>query len=292
MPENAPPSTILESPFQASPEHALLAAMLGRAGLYHTTRAYSELLEFVNRLPQFAPFNALLLNIQKPGLRFAATEVDWRLKYKRTIKEGARPLVILWPFGPVAFVYDLEDTEGDSLPDAVAHTFRAHGWITSIAMAAFEERLWRKGINVYFIDYGDAHAGHIGPEGTEVAFQSMSRETRPVYRIRINAKHEPNVQFATLVHELGHLYLGHLGADVFLKIPDRSAISHDNQEIEAESLSYLVCKRANVHTKSESYLARYVKAGKPTNQIDVYALMRAAGHAETVLEIAVRSNVK
>jgi len=100
-----------------------------------------ELLEFVDRLPHIALFHPLLLNIPKPGLPFAASERDWKIRLNRTVNEGARPLVILWPFGPVAFVYDMEDTEGDPLPDDVAQAFRATGPITPVAMTSFEHRL-------------------------------------------------------------------------------------------------------------------------------------------------------
>jgi hypothetical protein len=34
--------------------------------------------------------------------------------------EGARPLLILWPFGPVALVYDVMDTAGKDL--VMGHT--------------------------------------------------------------------------------------------------------------------------------------------------------------------------
>ena len=64
-----------------------------------------------------------------------------------------------------------------------------------------------------FVVYGDAIAGWI-----KVVQRSASSKTKGAYELRINAKHDPNVQFATLVHELGHLYLGHLGADPFLRV--------------------------------------------------------------------------
>jgi hypothetical protein len=59
------------------------------------------------------------------------------------------------------------------------------------------------------------------------------------------------VQFATLVHESGHLYLGHLGPDKQLSIDQRPKIDHPQPELEAASLAYLLCKRRGVELKSE-----------------------------------------
>src|SRR5437879_11391546 len=58
--------------------------------------------------------------------RFAASAFDWRERFGRKPKEGARPLLILWPFGPVALVYDLMDTDGRDLPRDV-WSFYARG---------------------------------------------------------------------------------------------------------------------------------------------------------------------
>lgn len=51
--------------------------------LYHNSRHYRELVEFVVRLRSFVPFNAMLLQIQKPGLHFAATPYDWHSVFDR-----------------------------------------------------------------------------------------------------------------------------------------------------------------------------------------------------------------
>ncbi|MBS1208781.1 MAG: hypothetical protein H6R19_1179 [Proteobacteria bacterium] len=76
----------------------------------------------------FAPFNALLLQIQKLGLMYAASAMDGRERFNRFPKEGARPLLILWPFGPVALVYDMVDTEGEPMPVGM-NPFAATGWM-------------------------------------------------------------------------------------------------------------------------------------------------------------------
>ncbi len=266
---------------QSDVERSLLSDLLERSRLYHTSKDYLDLLGFVSRLRNFAPFNAMLLQIQRPGLTYAASEYDWRTRFNRTIKEDARPLLILWPFGPVAFVYDKVDTEGDELPADVAQSFHAMGPMTEADIQKAIRGLANRGINVKLIDSGDANAGKI-----EAKRRSTAKKERPDYQIRLNKHHDSNVQFVTLVHELGHLYLGHLGPDKYLSIDQRLKIDHQQRELEAESLAYLVCKRRGVQSKSESYLADYVKANVTVGSFDFYLLTKAAGQVETALGIA------
>ena len=151
---------------QENIEKSLLADLLEQSRLYRHSKDYLELLDFVTRLPNFAPFNAFLLRLQKPGLRFASSAYDWRRKFNRRIKEGARPLIILWPFGPIALVYEVDDTEGDPLPESVLNAFHATGAITEAKINRFSLLLSKVGIDLKLIEYGDAHAGHfIGHNG-------------------------------------------------------------------------------------------------------------------------------
>lgn len=82
-------------------------------GTYRKSEEFKELLDFIKKFPRLAPFDALLVHIQKPGSVYVASEAQWKQRFGRRVKTGARPLVILQPFGPVAFVFDLSDTEGD-----------------------------------------------------------------------------------------------------------------------------------------------------------------------------------
>jgi len=61
---------------QSDVERSLLSDLLERSRLYHTSEDYLDLLGFVSRLRNFAPFNAMLLQIQRPGLTYAASEYD------------------------------------------------------------------------------------------------------------------------------------------------------------------------------------------------------------------------
>ena len=263
--------------FESAAARALLDQLIRDSRLYHSSEEYKNLLDFVVRLRNFAPFNAMLLQVQKPGLSYAASAPDWWERFERTPKEGARPLLILWPFGPVAFVYDVMDTEGKDLPNGVA-IFVSHGPIDEQKITSFIPLLGRRNLEWYPVDEGDQRAGAI-----RVLKRATTTKETTTYRIFINRNHSAPVQFATLTHELGHLFLGHLGQDKMLNVPQRIDLDHRQRELEAESVSYLVCARNNVTSKSESYLAGYVRQNTTVDNVDVYQIMRAAGQVETLL---------
>ena len=262
---------------------AFLDQLLSDSRLYRRSKDYKELLTFVVRLRKFAPFNAMLLQVQKPGLSYAASIRDWLERFGRRPKEGARPLLILQPFGPVALVYDVLDTEGRPLPRDVA-SFPASGSISRQTLRSFEKPLMRKNITLSWVDAGDRRAGYV-----RIVHRPPDHDDPTQYGIWINRNHEPAIQFTTLAHELGHLYLGHLGPDRKLSIPVRRPLKHDQREIEAESVAYIVCHRNGIQPQSQKYLSNFVDSNTSSNDVDVYQVMRAAGKVETILNLAAKS---
>lgn len=233
-------------------ERSLLDQLLDDSRLYRTGTDFQGLLDFVARLRNFAPFNAMLLQLQKPGLSYAASARDWRERFGRYPKEDARPLLILWPFGPVALVYDVLDTDGSPLPQGVLH-FTANGPIVDARFYQFEMLLKKKGVNIGWVDEGDLQAGRIS-----VVRRATNDKELTNYALKINRNHGAAAKFVTLCHELAHLTLGHLGADKKIRIPDRSNLKHAEEELEAESVAYLVCARNDIQSDSQKYLASYV----------------------------------
>lgn len=272
--------------FETEEARSLLDQLLADSRLYTSSADYKALLDFVVRLRNFAPFNAMLLQVQKPGLTYAASAHDWRDRFGRSPKEGARPLLILWPFGPVALVYDVLDTEGDELPQDVA-SFFAHGPIDQARIASFMTQLDKRGIQCHAIDAGDGKAGSI-----RTVKRGATDKDRTIYRMLVNRNHATNVQFATLAHELGHLFLGHLGPDKVLNVPERRSMAHRQVELEAESVSFLVCARNGVTSKAEAYLANYVERNTTIEEVDLYQIMRAAGQVEGMLGLTAKAKYK
>ena len=89
-----------------------------------------------------------------------------------------------------------------------------------------------------------------------------------------------------LAHELGHVCLGHLGVDRKLKIPSRTRGHHEQRELEAESVAYLICHRHGVQPKSQTYLSNFVSANTTIDHLDVYQVMWAAGQVEGLLGLS------
>ena len=257
-----------------------LAGLLDEAACYRAGRQFAELLAFVVKMRRFGPYNALLLHRQKPGLSYAASAQEWRMQWWRVVKEEARPLVILVPFGPVGFVYDLQDTT--ALPDAPelprgAFAFPASGTFTDAALNAVLAAVRAAGIRLVEVDSGDLHAGCLKRAGA-------------AYTIQINRNHPCETRLTTVAHELGHLFLGHLGEDTKRRIPDRRCVSEPVMEVEAESVAFIVCRRQGVRPDSAPYLANFIKANRPVSQaLDVERVMRAAGAAESAMGLAPRS---
>ena len=145
-------------------------------------------------------------------------------------------------------------------------------------LAGYASEMAKKHIAWNEVDAGNGSAGSI-----KVIQRATKPELPTNYQMSVNRNHGPNVQFSTVAHELGHLFLGHLGRDKYLNIPERPPLQHSQRELEAESLSYIVCARNGVHSQSESYLSTHVKSDTTVDQIDLYQIMRAAGQVEALL---------
>lgn len=259
------------------PDRALIEQLIAATNLYNRSEAIQDLFDFTIRLRAFAPFNAMLLHIQKPGLTHAATARDWWTRFGRVPREGARPLLVLRAMGPVDFVFDILDTEGRELPDG-AFVFPTLGNLTDQGFANVVSAVAKDRIKVVKLDAGDKQAGWI-----QLTARSESPRGKHWYELAYNRNHSAPTRFVTVAHELAHLYSGHLGPDPGRRVPNRSMVSSALAELEAETTAYLVARRNGLKPRSESYLADY-QGDLPG--LNLYAVMRAANAVETAMGIS------
>ncbi len=255
-----------------------LDQLVSRALAYRTGGELRALLEFTKRFPHLAPFNALLLHVQNPGIGFALTADAWEKRYDRRVRPGARPYVILWTMGPVGFVFDLSDTEPlnpafDRVPEAVSNPFPAKGRPPESAWPNLEKACTHLGIQLDWRDLATQKAG------------SVQRHASPGwdFLLQLNSKHTDAQNLGTLAHELGHVFCGHLGVTQRGFWPDRRRRDLAGREFEAEFVAYLVTDRMNLDIGSVSYLAGYLKDGQQLPDYSLDSVLMAAGKLEQMI---------
>lgn len=98
--------------------------------------------------------------------------------------------------------------------------------------------------------------------------------------VNLNAIYSTNERYSTLVHELAHIYCGHLGVLQDSWWLSRTSLSNEIVEIEAESIAYLVCKRFGLETISHTYLSKYVIDNKDLPAISFERILTVSNHIE------------
>jgi hypothetical protein len=275
------------APFDRDSARTALDELFTLARKYNSSEAYLELMRFVGRFRFYSPFNAILIYTQMPGAHFVCTARRWRKDYHREIKIGARPIVILQPMGPILFVFDVSDTaplpNARPLPLRVEDPFQVRSGKIGEQLALTIENAKRDGVRVSERADGSQRAGSIqrAAAGQDLEFtvakKQMFKSTQiPLwFELLLNSNLSAETRYGTLVHELAHLYCGHLGTPNGRWWPDRQNLSHVVREFEAESVSYLVCARLGFDTASDEYLAGYVRRSPVTPPISLDRVMKS-----------------
>ena len=299
------PDRSVATPWTRDASRRALDQLFDLARKYRTSTAYRELLDFVVRFRFYSPYNAMLLHVQRPGATFVAPADRWLNKYGRRTKTNASPLVILRPMGPVLFVFDVSDTElepgAPPLPVEVERPFEVRTLHLGDELVRTITNVGRDGLAVSSQAAGSQSAGSIrlaGGTGRHIDFM-IKASPKPEcvrvplrYEILLNSTHSAPAQYATLVHELAHLYCGHLGTPDDDWWPDRRAHSHYVKEVEAESISYLVCRRLGIETRSAEYLARLEQETAQLPDISLELVMTVAGLIEKMAGARLKPRLK
>lgn len=204
-------------------------ALYAEVGSHRAVMPWDDLLGFVRRFPQIAAFNAALVAQQNAGAIFVETEHAWQQKYDRSVNDDAVALVVLHPFAPVRFVYDVEDTHGPPVPDAAVNPFNAVGPPTWDGHRIVMDRLRRLGLN----------------------FPGLPRTQ------------SPTVMLGRVLYELALVYAGHRGAHPKLGV-QASETDIDGRQVrfEAECITWLIAGRIGLKMAATGSLKGYLKHGE------------------------------
>ena len=236
--------------------------------------------------------------MQRPGARFVAPPNRWLQTYGRRVKPNANPIVILQPMGPVMFVFDVSDTEpgphATPLPKTVESPFEVRDGGIATELEETLANAKRDGIRIHEQQVGSQRAGSIQSvlntnlpplffqKGKDREGNPMYEEVPVRYELLLSGTLSRESQYVTLVHELAHLYCGHLGTPNRKWWPDRRGLLHAAVEFEAECVSYLVCARVGIQTRADAYLSAYVKTKDRVPPISLECIMKAAGIIESM----------
>lgn len=122
-------------------------------------RVMDEFLEFVRRFNRFSAFNVMLMEMQRPGATAIGSRDQW-FSIGRRIKPGAVPIAILWPFAPVRWVYELNDTYGREVPPHTTDPFAVKGAPPGSSWSATLDSADRRGIRVELTDRWGGNLPH------------------------------------------------------------------------------------------------------------------------------------
>ncbi len=246
--------------------------LFNRSLQYRNSAAFQEMIDFMGRFKEYAPFNNMLVKLQNPACGFYATAKDWDKRFGRTIKEDARPMLILAPMHPVILVYDLDQTEGKNLPQELQEFVRFEGISDpSILKHLIENAETRDLIKIDFKTLSSTNAGfattRIGPEGWK-------------RRIVVHEKLDTPSRLGVLFHELAHVYLGHLRGDADGWWPSRENLKLNTIEVEAEAVVFIVAARIGLKGTSHQYVSRYMKQGNVPAGVSLDLIAKVAGRIE------------
>lgn len=255
-----------------------------RSKKYKGSKEFFRFINFISRFNHYSRFNTMLVYLQDESVTFFGGYSFWKKNFGRKIKEDARPYIILQPFSPVMLVYDVFQTEGKETPQEFlknglgTNPFDVKGKIDPLilddAIAIAES--W--GIKIIFKPLSFFNSGYV----TTIFKGSLQ------IALKEGMSYEQNL--AVLIHELGHLFLGHTGHEVLrrktkegkekeMKLIKRN-LSRTGEELEAETISFLICKKLGLETRAAEYLAGYISSEKDLEEFSYELVIKTADKIE------------
>lgn len=279
---------------------------------YRQSDEFYKIMDFVGKFKHIAPFNAFLVNIQRPSAKLVLRAKEWKEKYNRRIQPNAQQLIVLVPFGPIEIMYDIDHTVAiektevtrlglfDDLEEGICQTtelsdqqiidsyinqYQTENEIDKQLFSNLMDNMAKYGIAIDTnFNANSSYAANIRESKDEnvlINYKDGKIKAKSSYLISVNSQQDITTSFASICHELGHLFCKHL--PYYNEGVVRRGLTHSQQEFEAESVAWLVCRRLGIKNPSEKYLAGYVRNGL-LPQYSMEAILRATAEIEKMIQ--------
>lgn len=268
---------------------------------YRNSEKFKELLQFCVKLNTLGSYNAMLVKMQCPEARYVLPRKRWA-EYNRQLKPNARPLMILAPFGPVSFVFDIsvtEPMEGKPLCDEeffeeLSDPFRARGKVKPLDLEMLQNNLKFYGIKYNPIFYGSNNfTASLEPYSSEEMVELPKWRTKiPLvfpysYLLTINGQLSKETTLVSFCHEMAHYFCQHIEAPKMNGVPlwEQRRLSRRQLEFEAETVAWLITRRHGIQdSKSVEYLAEYVDDSGSIPVVSVGHIMSAVDKIDQMFQ--------
>jgi len=272
---------------------------------YRQSKKYHDLIRFVANFRLYSAFNAMMVHIQMPGAVYVLPAKRWFKEYHRLPVPDAQPLIMLQPMSPIMFGYDVSQTAGRALPEGFDNPFKVSGLLKKGDFEMTIANAKHDGVRVILKSLGSLLGGYVR-DPTSLYYCTgfgfaldLDRPTMlvdglqvPVIAdITLNATLPYETNYATLTHELAHLYCGHIGTPNPRWWRDRTNLDGNVKEFEAESVSYLVCQRAGIETSAVAYLNTYLGANEEVPNISLDTVFKVAQRIEAMRRKRMKSRI-
>lgn len=260
----------------------------------------NELLDRIAALclmTKYKPYNCLLMLLQRPGATVVMPAHKWEERYGYVVRPGEQPMVLLQRGGPVMFLLDRAQVEpgraARPLPPWMGNPYGMTDLTdASTAVHWLTDNARYDGVRVADAPLGLPFAGCVKPSKSGASARVLVRkrpehvhEMRKVcFDVELNSAYRTSEKLATLAHELGHVYCGHLGKGLDDHWDDRSRLTEEQEEHEAESVARVVFATLAPGTPLPDHLSQYFGREEPAlGGLSLETVLKAAGR---VLDIA------
>lgn len=128
--------------------------------------------------------------------------------------------------------------------------------------------------------FGPSLAGRVSGQRTDREEVNLSTGAPAALIVELNQGLPRESRYATLVHELAHVYCGHLGVPRGAWWADRQSLDLRRREFEAEAVAWIVCSRQGLDPGSYRYLESFLGREKHLPEASLNQIVVAANHIE------------